>query len=117
SLEELSSYIHNSMPPAAPGSLSDADYAAILAFQMRENGAQAGDAALPADIRRLAGMAVPGQRTASGEPGQRSFASVSTRHGVPEWPAAPDRFANWTPVTQAELSNPPPQNWTSWRRA
>ncbi len=116
-LSDLAEYIHNSMPPAAPGSLPDQLYADVLAYQMQQNGAEPGAGALPADVTQLAAMIVPGEATASGDPEARSFASMTTRGRIPEWPAAPDRFADYTPVTEEMLSSPPDGDWLSWRRS
>lgn len=48
--------VRSSMPPDAPGALADADYVAIVAFILSENGFAAGAIALPADNATLAGM-------------------------------------------------------------
>jgi len=42
---------------------------------------------------------------------------LSQRYPLPPGPVRPDRFANYSPVTQAMLSNPAPENWLSWRRS
>src|SRR5690606_9151868 len=75
-----------------------------------------GAAPLPSDAAQLAQMLVPGEG-AAGAREQVSFAQLSTRGRVPEWPAPPDRFANYTPVTDAMLDDPAPENWLTWRRS
>lgn len=47
-------HISTAMPQDNPGSLSPAEYAAVVAFVLRLNGAAAGNEELPADVRRLA---------------------------------------------------------------
>jgi S-disulfanyl-L-cysteine oxidoreductase SoxD len=52
-LSELYVYIRDEMPKSAPGSLSEAEYADILAYMLRLNRLPAGDDELPADTDRL----------------------------------------------------------------
>jgi PQQ-dependent dehydrogenase (s-GDH family) len=49
----------NTMPPAAPASLSDAAYADVVAYILEVNGAIAGTAELPAGGDRLTRMRIP----------------------------------------------------------
>ncbi|MEN8373934.1 MAG: cytochrome c [Gemmatimonadota bacterium] len=54
-LGDLFDHIANSMPLAAPGSLTDGQYAAITAFLLERNGHPAGDEPLVADLEALDG--------------------------------------------------------------
>lgn len=99
---KLLDYIHTSMPPTNPGGLPDSTYAALAAFILQQNGGTA--AMLPA-----------APASARGEAG---VGGLSTRvYPLPPGPKIPDRFAGFTPVTEAELDNPAPENWPAWRRS
>ena len=50
---ELFETISTLMPEADPGSLSPAEYAAIVAYLLQVNGYPAGDANLPTNVRAL----------------------------------------------------------------
>lgn len=116
-LDELFSYVRSSMPPAAVGQLDDATYAAIVAHQMATNGAEPGAAELPSDPTELAAMVVPGQAL-SGQAEIRANLFMGLTPGVefPAWPARPNPLDDITPVTQTMLSDPPADEWLSWRR-
>jgi alcohol dehydrogenase (cytochrome c) len=104
-LDKLLQYIHTSMPPTNPGGLPDGTYAAIGAFILQQNGGTPDNPAmLPA---------APAQAHADAGVG-----GLSTRlYPLPPGPKIPDRFANFKPVTEAELDNPPPGEWPAWRRS
>jgi alcohol dehydrogenase (cytochrome c) len=93
------------MPPTNPGGLPDGTYAAIGAFILQQNGGTPDNPAmLPA---------APAQAHADAGVG-----GLSTRlYPLPPGPKIPDRFANFKPVTEAELDNPPPGEWPAWRRS
>lgn len=115
-LAQVYDYMHSSMPPANAGGLPDDDYAALLALIVRENGGNNGGKPVPSGGDQLAGLAMPpppavGVRDGVGVGGLADGATL------PPWPAPPDRFANYTPVTEAMLSNPAPENWLTWRRS
>lgn len=55
----LYNYIHASMPPNEPGSLSDQRCADVLAAIFRKNEYPAGQTELPADPRALADLPIP----------------------------------------------------------
>jgi alcohol dehydrogenase (cytochrome c) len=105
---DLFRYIHTSMPPGAAGSLPDETYAAILALILRENEVS-GAGRIEADEDKLAALTLP-----TGEVG---VGGLSQRYPLPPGPTIPDRFANYTPVTEEMLSNPAPENWLTWRRS
>ena len=54
----LLTYVRSNMPPTQPGNLPPEDYAAILAFVLKANGAPEG-AAFPADPASKATIALP----------------------------------------------------------
>ena len=104
-LTDFLTYVHASMPPANPGGLADGTYATIAAFILRENGGGHGNPLKlpPAPAQAQRGGAVGG---------------LSTRvTPLPPTPPIPDRFAAYTPVTEAELANPAPEDWPAWRRS
>jgi len=55
-LGDLFDYLARAMPQSAPGRLTPADTARLMAFILRANGAPAGDDPLPADAARLGRM-------------------------------------------------------------
>ncbi len=106
---ELTDYITTSMPPGGGGSLSSANYAALTALILSENGgapASLADARFPA-VRRGQGE----------EGGGLGLPGISNRYPFPASPEPVDRLASYTPVTQAELVDPAPENWLNWRRS
>lgn len=54
----LYDFISVAMPPAQPGQLGEAAYLNIVAFIMRENGAQPGDEPMVADEEKLAAISL-----------------------------------------------------------
>jgi alcohol dehydrogenase (cytochrome c) len=114
-LSKLYDYIHTSMPPTNAGGLPADTYAALAAMILQENGGRAA-AALPADAAQLARVSFP-----AAPPHVQSEAGVgglSTRvYPLAPGPRIPDRFAHFTPVTEAELDNPAPGEWPAWRRS
>ncbi|MGX7896834.1 outer membrane protein assembly factor BamB family protein [Tsuneonella sp. HG222] len=106
---DLYKYIHEQMPPGNGGSLSDAEYTAILAFIMRENRVRP-SAALEADDTKLAALSLP--------PGEVGVGGLSTRvHPLPPGPPIRDPLATYRPVTAALLADPPAEEWPAWRRS
>ena len=99
SAEELIELVRVTMPPGAGGSLAPEEYASVVAYIVRENGVAPGTAALggvtaPADGRSAAGTSP----AAAG--GTRVFRPISER----------------TPVTDAMLRDPDPDDWLIYRR-
>ena len=112
-LSDLFEYIHRSMPPANAGGLPDDTYAAITALILQENGESR---ARVIKAGELGGIALPAAPAAA-ERGELGVGGLSRRYPLPPGPQVPDRFANYTPVTEAMLSNPAPENWLTWRRS
>jgi len=112
--ERLDQYIRTSMPPANAGALDAATYDALTALILHSNGVALAEP-VKAGSPQLAALKLP-------EPPRPNVADVgvggpSGRHKIPDWPKPPARFTNYTPVTDAMLDNPAPENWLSWRRS
>jgi alcohol dehydrogenase (cytochrome c) len=116
---ELIAFAKKSMPPTDPGGLSDAEYAEIAQFILAKNGVAAVGSLAGAEPAKLASLVLPLKPPAgAGSPFSGSgVGGVTTRHPVPPAPARPQRFAGYTPVTEAMLANPAPENWLTWRRS
>lgn len=114
---ELFALTKQTMPPDAPGSLSSANYAQLLAFLLSENGLAAGSSELPDDIVALAAVHMPGimappeNRAAGGPSG-----GLAPGAQLPAWPATANPLDAFTPVTETMLQQPPAQDWLTWRR-
>ena len=108
SADTLFDYLEAQMPPAAPGSLGDDQYARVLAFLLRENGLAPGTEPLPSDPAALKAMVLPGSVSRVG----RLTAGAS----LPPPPAVDNPLDRITPVTGAMLNDPPEGEWLTWRR-
>lgn len=115
SVAELSDYVRRSMPPGNAGSLPAAAHDAIIAMILEANGApNPAVAVMGTDAQRVAAkLPMP----SAGAGANIGIGGVSERFAIPSWPSKADRFAGYTPVTQAMLSNPAPENWLTWRRS
>jgi len=112
SLGEMRDYIRSSMPPGNTGNLPDGTYDALAALILKENGG----GAYALHGMDLAALALPPAPPAiEGE--DLPVGGLSKRYPLPAGPRIPDRFANYTPVTEAMLDNPAPENWLAWRRS
>ncbi len=109
SLEELFTTVSTTMPTGSPGSLDGATYARIVAYILQANAIVAGPTELPSDVRRLAGMTIP--------VGGFSVTAYSPYAPPPSAVRPPSPFDAYTPVSEALLVEPPPQDWLTWRRA
>ena len=107
SVVELFNLTSKTMPTANPGSLDSLTYAALVAFILKENAIVPGEVALPADPRQLATMMVPG-----GGFSIMAFSPYTAQKTV----TLPNSLEHFTPVGPADLTNPPPQDWLTWRR-
>jgi alcohol dehydrogenase (cytochrome c) len=103
--------IKSSMPPDAPGSLSDQTYTDVIAYLLSENGALPGSR-LPSNLDDLAAIRVPGAARAVDVSGGLALAVK-----LPSWPAKADLLQEMTPVSEAMLKSPAPGDWLTWRRA
>ena len=128
---DLLDKIQKTMPPTTPGSLSQEDATAVVAYILRQNGAQPGQRPLNAAavIGAIAnGQAPPApaqnQRGAGGGLvvlGAGTSASTGVNGGVHGSTAAygvtvPGTVSNYVPVTPEMLRNPPPEDWLMARR-
>lgn len=132
---ELLAYVRRTMPPDAPRSLTDDDYAAVTAYMLRENEVPAAETPLdfastgvvalgaadsdPSDVADVETRPpVPGRAgtgpSAEGRDAIVESADVNeTPTGVTRTYRPPERF---TPVSDAELAHPPDGEWLHWRR-
>ena len=107
SVRDLYEITRTTMPSSKPGSLDAATYAALVAYVLQENAIVAGKEPLPADPRMLASMMVPGG----------GFSIMSYSPYTPQKPVLlPNPLDHFRPVGKADLANPPPQDWLTWRR-
>jgi alcohol dehydrogenase (cytochrome c) len=120
SVGELFTYVGTKMPPSNAGGLSDAAYLQITAFILQSNGVPPGEKELSSDSAALAAMKIPGGGATPGKP--RAPTSNSPGGGLSPYasliPAAPQAspIDKLTPVTDADLQNPAPGEWLTWRR-
>ena len=112
--------IGQTMPPAASEKLRAAEAEAVAAYILQVNGHAAGTRELHADSQqpvRLAQGAVPAVApvlAAAGAPARnREF---DRPFGNLDLPYPQREVANFRPVTEAMLDDPPPGDWLSWRR-
>lgn len=95
----LFAYIQSSMPPGNAGSLGEAEYAALSAFILHENGGVA-PAALTSAMESLASLALPGAAPITENTGEMGRGGISLRYKMCAPPPRVDRFADYTPVTE-----------------
>jgi alcohol dehydrogenase (cytochrome c) len=110
STNELYTKIATSMPPTAPGSLSEQAVTSLVAFILRSNGAPAGNQAFAANT------AVPVGQVATGAapPPQTAQQAAAAPAAPPRTPAAVTLEGNirtFTPVTDQMLLRPDPADW------
>lgn len=133
---DLLMYTRRTMPPAAPGSISDEEYVAVVAYLMQSNGASHDEESLTFSTQGLALRAegtLAGAGDAPGAAGIRPapgrLGTIPSPQGVARAPevigrlyetptsrtetfVSVDRF---DPVSDAELLSPPPGDWLHWR--
>ncbi len=92
-------------PGGEPGSLSEEDYAGILAFILKSNGIPQDGKLEPMDLEALAGISVPGGEKPKVEKTTGSIIAARGEHALLD--ALP-------PVTDAMLRDPSPDEWLHW---
>ena len=114
-------YVRAEMPPGLGGSLSNAAYLNIVAYLLQENGHAAGPQALTADAGAIVGE--PGAVPAAGAPLAADASDAAASEEPSDLDAVPDlrafvnrEVADFTPVTDELLRNPPAEDWLTWRR-
>ena len=133
---ELVQYIQSTMPPEAPGTLSEVEATAVVAYLMRQNGISAGSAPLSLAsagqgvVLATGGAAVTADGVAPifplpGRPGNVPSPEARNRPppgGVGEVHATPTSVTRtyrpieaFDPVSDAELRDPPAGDWLHWR--
>jgi alcohol dehydrogenase (cytochrome c) len=110
STNDLYTKIATSMPPTAPGSLSEQAVASLVAFILRSNGAPAGNQALAANT------AIPIGQVATGtappiQVAQQAGPAPAARTRLPAALVLEGNIRNFTPVTDQMLRNPSPNDW------
>ncbi|MCY4077123.1 MAG: cytochrome c, partial [Acidobacteria bacterium] len=117
----LYEYVRAEMPPGLGGSLSNAAYLNIVAYLLQENGHAAGPQALTADAGAIVGE--PGAVPAAGAPLAADASDAAASEEPSDLDAVPDlrafvnrEVADFTPVTDELLRNPPAEDWLTWRR-
>jgi alcohol dehydrogenase (cytochrome c) len=104
--KDLYGRIKTTMPLTNPGSLSDADTAAVVAYILKSNGAAAGNAPLTsATAVAISGIVAAPRRDPYA--GYVSLSGAPTATGI----TVPGTAANYTPVTDEMLLNPPAADW------
>jgi alcohol dehydrogenase (cytochrome c) len=110
STNDLYTKIATSMPPAAPGSLSEQAVTSLVAFILRSNGAPAGNQAFAANtaipIGQVATGAAPPPQVA-----QQAAPAAAPRARQPAALVLEGNIRNFTPVTDQMLRNPSPNDW------
>ncbi len=130
---DLVGYMRRSMPPLAPGSLNEAEYLALAAYLMRENGVMPGSAPL---TLASAGQVIAGQGDDQDVGTVAVIPPVPGRVGTGPSPGALDRppdvvgdmtetatsvtqtlrpVEGFDPVSNEDLVAPPPADWLHWR--
>lgn len=136
SSDDLFAFIKTTMPPGAGGSLTDREYLSVTGYVLSHGGHGPGN-----DAPLALGKPVPIAAVGAGA-GATSPTSVAANTGVSDEyvpvigasslsdPAAEkaiaqmfaamavgnSEVANFTPVSEAMLTTPPPGDWLNWRR-
>jgi len=105
---DLYTRIKTTMPFSNPGSLSDAETAQVVAYILKSNGAAAGAAAFTPATAVAINTILPA-RARGGDPyaGYVSLSGMPAATGI----TFPGTVANYTPVTEEMLLNPPANDW------
>lgn len=129
STQDLVGFMQGAMPPNNPGGLSEAQYLDITAYILQYNGARPGNQALTATtnvaIRTIANGQVAAQIAqggaggrGQGKQGGRGGAAAGGRGAAPAAPrglTVAGTVKSYTPLTDAMLKNPDPNDWVILR--
>ncbi|HET7131354.1 MAG TPA: PQQ-binding-like beta-propeller repeat protein, partial [Gammaproteobacteria bacterium] len=109
---DLVAYLSVAMPPppAAPGSLGAQSYVNLAAFLLQANGAAAGAEPLSASSAATFGSVASGEMPAGFREALASAVPAGAAGGRTGLTVA-GHVARFTPVTDAQLRNPPPGDW------
>ena len=109
-LSEVFDLVINTMPLAAPGSLSPEQAVNLLAYVLQRNAVAISDRPLPSSAEGLGRMVMP-------TPTNGFVGGLANGVALPP-PPNPVRnpLDRITPVTEAMLRNPPDGDWLTWRR-
>jgi alcohol dehydrogenase (cytochrome c) len=119
SAEDLFTFIRTKMPPGGAGTLSNGDYADVVAYILKSNGAAAGKTALPAEAGQLTGLALANVLPAPPSPPDTHEAEGVAGYKAPSLDATTlqvqaqrtERMRALPPVTDAMLKRPPEGSW------
>src|SRR5580704_8336385 len=109
SVSELFNYVSTKMPPSNAGGLGNPVYLQITAFILQSNGVSLAATNLPGSAPASTSRLRPATRPSPGG-GLSPYASL-----IPA-PHKANPLDKLTPVTDAELQNPPAGEWLTWRR-
>lgn len=118
--EALFNYITDNMPPGGSGLLAKAQYAELLAYILRINGAEAGAEALPSDPEHLAAYSLSNSlpplpaRYEHTVPKNDYLTVDSIATAVAK--RRSERMMRLSAVSDEILVNPPDGSWLHWRR-
>ncbi|MCH7890276.1 MAG: PQQ-binding-like beta-propeller repeat protein, partial [Gemmatimonadetes bacterium] len=136
SVSDLLELLRETMPTEAPGSLDEAQYVALAAFILRQNGVAPTQArlSLSSSGRVIGGAgAVGATAVGGGEPPVRppvpgrvgTGPTPGTRNSIPEVAIITETATgitrtyraarNFNPASDADLANPPDGDWLHWR--
>lgn len=109
SLDSLLSNMNEKMPPTQPGSLTDAQYAELLALLLQENGVAPGTSAMPVDPAVVATLGSPTWPRVGG-------GGLAPKADIPPAPTRANPLDALRPVTDAMLNKATDGDWLLWRR-
>jgi alcohol dehydrogenase (cytochrome c) len=107
-MEELFTLVSTKMPPARPGTLGDATYAALLAFMLQENGTAPSTRELSVEADVLKTMGAPGFPRPGG--------GLAPNATIPPAPPLRNPLDTIRPVTEDMLTKVADGEWLAWRR-
>jgi alcohol dehydrogenase (cytochrome c) len=107
SMEELFTLASTKMPPARPGTLGDATYAALLAYIVQENGIAPSPRELSAEADALKAMGTAFPRVGGG---------LAPNVSIPPSPPRRNPLDTIRPVSEDMLTKVEDGEWLSWRR-